>query len=92
MEKIFASTCRTKMLKLLVKKRETNIMDIVRKTNSTWSEVDRNIKFLEELGIVESRLLRNHRLIKLKERSGKVEAVLKALKILEMTNLDQLVM
>lgn len=91
MEKIFASTCRTKMLKLLAKKRETNIMDIVRKTNSTWSEVDRNIKFLESLGIVESRLWQNRRLIKLKEKSGKVEAILKALKILEMTNLDQLV-
>lgn len=92
MEKIFASTCRTKILKILAKMRETNIMDLVRKTNSTWSEVDQNIKFLERLGIVESRFCQNRRLIKLKEKDGKVEAVLKALRILEMTNLDQLVM
>jgi predicted transcriptional regulator len=92
LERIFASKCRTKILKVLAKHGETNIMNLVRKTNSTWSEVDRNIKFLEEVELVETRLWHNRRLIKLKERDGKVEAVLKALNILEMTSLEQLIL
>jgi predicted transcriptional regulator len=67
-------------------------MSLVRSTNSTWTEVDRNIKFLENAGIVESRFLQNQRLIKLKQKSSKVEAVLKALRILEMANLTQSIM
>jgi len=88
MEKIFASTCRTKIIKILSGTKETHIMDLVRKTNSTWSEVDRNIKILEKLEVVESRYCQNRRLVKLRRNNGKVEAVLKALRILEMTNLD----
>lgn len=78
------------MLKLLANKGETNITDLVRQTNSTWSEIDRNIKLLEKMGIVSSRLCQNRRLIKLNERDGRTEAVLKALRMLEMANLDQL--
>jgi predicted transcriptional regulator len=56
MEKLFASTCRIKILKTLAEMGETHVMDLVSKTNSTWSEVDRNIKILEELNLVESNL------------------------------------
>ncbi len=66
-------------------------MNLVIKTNSTWTEVDRNLKILERLELVESRFCQNRRLIKLKKKDGMVLAVLKALTILEMTNLDQLV-
>lgn len=91
MEKLFSSTCRVKILKLLARNGETNIMNLVRKTNSTWSEVDRNIKFLEKMELVENRFLQKRRLIKLKEKDGTVEAILKALQLLEMANLDQLI-
>lgn len=64
-------------------------MKIVRKTNSTWSEIDRNIKLLEHAGIVESRFHGKKRLIKLNNQEDTI-AILKALKILEMTTLDQL--
>lgn len=86
-QKVFASICRIKILKTLATEGETNIMSLVRKTNSTWTEVDRNIKFLENARIVESRFLQNQRLIKLKENSDKVETVFKALRMLEMANL-----
>ena len=89
MEKIFGSTCRIKILKTLAGTEETHIMELVRKTNSTWSEVDRNIKILESLNLVESRYYQNRRLIKLKRTDDKVEDVLKALRILERTNLPQ---
>jgi DNA-binding transcriptional ArsR family regulator len=89
MEKVFASTCRIKILKTLAEMGETHVMELVRKTNSTWFEVDRNIKILEELNLVESRYCQNRRLIKLDRADGKVEAVLKALRILERTNLTQ---
>jgi predicted transcriptional regulator len=88
--KIFASTCRVNMLKILAKG-ETNIMDLVHKTNSTWLEVDRNIKFFESLGIVETTFCKNRRLIKLNKNNAMVESILKALRILEMTTLDQLI-
>jgi len=66
-------------------------MNLVIKTNSTWTEVDRNLKILESLDLIEVRFFQNRRLIKLKKEDGRVLAVLKALKILEMTNLDQLI-
>lgn len=91
MKKIFASKCRVDVLKLLADKGETHITDIVRQTNSTWSEIDRNVKLLENMGIVSSRFCQNRRLIKLKKGNGKAEAVLKALEMLEMANLDQLI-
>ena len=91
LEKLFASTRRIRILKNLWKNGETNIMALVRQTNSTWSEVDRNIKFLENLGIVESRCKKNQRLIKLKKKCDTAETVIKALQLLEMANLDQLI-
>ena len=89
MEKIFASKCRTKIVKILSEKKETHIMDLVRKTNSTWSEVDRNIRILEGLGVVESRYHQNRRVVQLIRKNGKVEALLRALTILEMANLTK---
>jgi len=90
MEKLFASTCRVRILKILASKGETNIMELVHQTNSTWSEIDRNIKLLKKMEIVSTRFYQNRRLIKLNEKEGKVKVVLKALRMLEMANLDQL--
>jgi DNA-binding transcriptional ArsR family regulator len=87
MEKVFASTCRIKILKTLAEVKETHIMDLVRKTNSTWSEVDRNIKILEGLKLVESRYCQNRRLIKLNRSGGTAVVILDILKRLEMKNL-----
>ena len=91
MKKIFASKCRIDVLKLLANKGETNITDIVRQTNSTWSEIDRNVKLLEKMGVISTRFSQNRRLIRLNKRDGKAEVVLKALRMLEMANLDQLI-
>jgi len=79
-------------MKFLVKKGETNIMELVHKTNSTWCEVDRNIKFLERLGIIETRSCNKRRLVRLKRKDSRVEAVFKALRILETASLEQPVM
>ena len=91
MGKILASTCRIKIIKILARTTEANIMDLVRKTNSTWSEVDRNIRILESYEVVECRYNKNRRIIRLNRKNGTVDAILKALRILEMTNLEQLV-
>ena len=79
------------MLRILANKGETNIMNLVRQTNSTWCEIDRNVKLLEKMGIVSSRFCHNRRLIKLNKKEGKVETVLKTLQMLKMANLEHLI-
>lgn len=92
MEKLFASTCRVRILKALSRKGETNIMDLVHQTNSTWLEIDRNIRLLKKMEIVDTRFCQNRRLIKLNKKEDRVEVVLKALRMLEKANFDQLLL
>lgn len=49
-----ASSCRQKILETLSRLEQTHVMDVVRKVNSTYTQVDRNLKILEE-DIVESK-------------------------------------
>lgn len=59
-------------------------MFIVHKTNSTWSEVNRNLSILEELEFIEIRRHRNMRLIKFNEKKREaIISILKMARILE---------
>ncbi len=58
-------------------------MDLVRKVNSTYTQVNRNIGILEWEGIVETKKLGRMRMIQLKREDEKTKAMLKALEILK---------
>jgi len=79
---IMASSCRQKIIEKLAELKQTHIMDLVRKVNSTYGQVDRNVQVLVKEGIVESYKYDRLRLIKLNFDHPKTKAILKALKIL----------
>jgi hypothetical protein len=59
-----------------------NIMGLVRATNSTYIEVNRNIKILEKEGVVTDQHLGRMRMLKLNCENQKTILLLQALKIL----------
>jgi DNA-binding transcriptional ArsR family regulator len=81
--KILASACRRKILKALSEKKEITIMKLVRTVNSTFNEVDRNLRILEREGIVTQRYVGRKRVVRLNFKNEKTLVSLKILKILE---------
>jgi DNA-binding transcriptional ArsR family regulator len=86
LEKLLASSCRRKILKVLLKIEKTNVMDLVRKMNSTYSQVNPNLQILEEARIVMDQRYGRMRVIRLNKENPKTILLLQALKILETSN------
>jgi predicted transcriptional regulator len=80
---ILASSCRRKILKALSEKRGITIMKLVRTVNSTYNEVDLNLRILEREGIVTQRHSDRKRIIHLNFKNEKTLVLLKLLKIRE---------
>jgi len=62
---------------------QTHMMGLVRKVNSTYTQVDRNLKILQQEGIVEIKYFGRMRMIKLNQDNPKTEVLLKALRMLK---------
>jgi len=58
------------------------MMGLVRKTNSTYSQINRNLKILESEDIVTVKCYRRLKIIKLNKESEKTQTLLKALRML----------
>jgi predicted transcriptional regulator len=69
-------------LKALSKKQEINIMKLVRAVNSTYNEVDRNLRILEDEGLVSQQHLGRKRVVRLNFANEKTLVTLKILKLL----------
>ena len=82
LRRLIASSCRQKILETLSKIGQTYVMDLVRKVNSTYTQVNRNLGILEKEGIVKSKRYGRVRIIRLNRENPKTEAILKALEIL----------
>jgi predicted transcriptional regulator len=80
--RLVASSCRQKIMTALASVGQTHMMDLVRKVNSTYTQVDRNLKILQKEGIVEIKYFGRMRMIKLNRENPKTEVILKALRIL----------
>ena len=83
LRQLMASSCRLKILETLSKVGQTHVMDLVRKVNSTYTQVNRNLGILEKEGIVTSGHYGRMRIIRLRKDNPKTEAILKALEILK---------
>jgi DNA-binding transcriptional ArsR family regulator len=83
LQQVIASSCRQKILVSLSRNKETYITKLVRDINSTYNQVDRNLRILEMEGIVKIERYGHMRAIKLNRESSKTIDLLKALKILE---------
>jgi DNA-binding transcriptional ArsR family regulator len=84
---LISSSCRQKILETLSKVKQTHIMDLVRKVNSTYCQVNRNLQILEQEGIVSSNYCGRMRIIKLNSNNPKTIKILKAIRILKTENL-----
>jgi predicted transcriptional regulator len=62
------------------------MMELVRAVKSGYNEVNRNLRILEQEGIVAQQHIGRKRIIRLNLKSRKTSALLKALKILESAN------
>jgi DeoR/GlpR family transcriptional regulator of sugar metabolism len=85
LRQILASTCRQKILEALAARGDMHVMELVRRTNSTYCQVRRNLEILTENNVV---IIKQHgraKLVQLNRDNKKTQALLKALSILKST-------
>jgi len=80
--KILVSACRRKILKALSKRKQIPIMKLVRTVNSTYNEVNRNLRILEHEGLITQQHVDHRRIVRLNFKNEKTVVLLKLLKIL----------
>ena len=82
LETVLASTCRRRILKVLSRDGRVNVMALVRKVNSTYSQVNPNLRILAKEGLIFDEHFGRMRVIRLNRENPKTAALLQALKIL----------
>jgi len=83
LEVLLASSCRRKILRVLFRSGPIHVMALVRKVNSTYNQVNSNLKILQDEGIVFDEHFGRTRYIKLNREDPKTMRLLQVLKILE---------
>jgi len=81
--RLIASSCRQKILETLSKAGEVHMMDLVRRVNSSYTQVNRNVLILEKERIVKVRNVGRLRMISLDRENPKTDVILKALRMLK---------
>ena len=84
---MIASSCRQKILLALSKTKMTHITNLVRITNSTYNQVNRNLQILEKEGIITTKHYGYIKIIELNRENPRTQALLKALNILDTRDL-----
>lgn len=88
---IVRSSCRRKILKTLFKKKELNVMKLVHAVNSTYNEVNRNLRILESEDLIAQKYIGRKRFISLNLKSKRTSAVFEILNLMEKNSLQFLV-
>lgn len=83
LDRVIASACRTRIIKVLAKSGGLNIMELTRKVNSTYNQVNQHLRVLHEEGIILDRRSGRLRMIRLNKENPKTLLLLQALRILE---------
>jgi predicted transcriptional regulator len=83
LETLASSSCRRRIVRYLSKRGCTNIMQLVRKVNSTYNQVNSNLQLLQKEGIVFDEHYGRMRVIRLNRENPKTALLLHALRILE---------
>lgn len=83
LEKMMASSCRRRILRVLSRTGRTNIMALVRKVNSTYNQVNSNLNILQKEGIVFDEHFGRMRVIRLNKENVKTRLLLEVLNMLE---------
>jgi predicted transcriptional regulator len=77
-----ASSCRRRIMQVLSNSGQTNVMDLVRRVNSTYNQVNSNLQILHKEEIIFDKHAGRMRVIKLNKENPKTLLLLQALKIL----------
>jgi len=79
LRQILASSCRQKILETLAGVDQIHMMELIRKTNSTHSQVNRNLKILEKENLVTVKYYGRLKIIRLERESERTQTLLKVL-------------
>ena len=82
LENLVVSSCRRRIVRVLASSGRTNIMELVREVNSTYNQVNANLRVLHEEGIVFDEHVGRMRVIKLNKENPRTLLLLQALKLL----------
>ena len=80
---ILSSSCRRRILKILWRMGRTNVMELVRRVNSTYNQVNSNLQILQKEGIVFDEHFGRMRTIRLNKENPTTVILLEAIKLLE---------
>ncbi len=83
LENLMSSSCRRRIVRVLLRSGCVNVMQIVRKVNSLYNQVNSNLLILQKEGIVVDEHFGRARVIRLNRENSRTELLLQALKILE---------
>ena len=83
LETLIASNCRRRILRVLSRTKRTNVMELVRKVNSTYNQVSLNLHILQKEGIVFDEHFGRMRVIGLNRENSRTIILLEALRMLE---------
>ena len=83
LETLIASNCRRRILRVLSRNNLTNVMELVRKVNSTYNQVNLNLHILQKEGIVFDEHFGRMRVIRLNRENSRTIILLEALRMLE---------
>jgi predicted transcriptional regulator len=83
LRQLIASSCRQKIVLALSKVNETHITNLVRITNSTYNQIQRNITLLAQEGIISIKSCGHLKMITINKENPKTRSLLKALHQLE---------
>jgi predicted transcriptional regulator len=83
LEALFSSSCRRKILKTLVRSKRVHVMELVRKVNSTYNQVNLSLQLLQNEGIIFDEHFGRMRVIRLNRENPRTMLLLQALKLLK---------
>ena len=83
LERVLASSCRTKIIRILYKKGHVHVMQLVHQANSTYNEVNSHLRILQKEGLIFDEHFGRSRVIKLNLENPRTLILLEALRILK---------
>ena len=83
LDRVLASKCRTRIIRVLAKNGNLNVMELTQKTNSTYNQINSHLRVLLEEGIIFDKHYGRLRVITLYRDNPKTALLLQALRILE---------
>ena len=83
LSKIFASSCRQNIIRVLSKHKELHIMKLVKEVKSTYLEVNRNLRLLERTGIITCSRVGRGRIVRLNCDNPQTHVLLASLELLD---------